>query len=236
MSDLITPKINSEWLELLHDEFQKKYFAEIKKFLLLEQERGHAVYPPGRLIFHAFDSSPLSATRVVIIGQDPYHNPGQAHGLAFSVPQGVRPPPSLLNIFKELKSDLGIEPPGQGNLEGWAQQGVLLINSALTVRANQAASHSKIGWSTFTNAAIRKLCEAKKEGLVFMLWGTHARSKRELIVGDHLILEAPHPSPLSARIGFFGCRHFSQCNHYLTARALPPIDWSDFEGRTKSAQ
>jgi len=228
MSETITPKLDPEWLELLREEFQKKYFAEIKRFLLQERERGYVVYPPGSLIFNAFDSSPLSATRVVIIGQDPYHNPGQAHGLSFSVPRGVRIPPSLLNIHKELERDLHIAPPNHGNLEGWAQQGVLLLNSALTVRAYKAASHSKIGWAHFTDAAIRKLCEVKQQGLVFMLWGTHARTKKELIVGDHLILEAPHPSPLSANLGFIGCGHFSKCNEYLIKRGGKPILWENF--------
>lgn len=213
------------WLNKLSSEFQKPYMKKIKSFLLNEKQAGKTIYPPGEQLFHAFKLTPFDKTRVVIIGQDPYHGPGQAHGLCFSVPYGVKPPPSLVNIFKELKQDAGCSIPDHGNLVHWANQGVLLINAILTVEANKAASHSKIGWNHFTDAAISAL-NSSKEGLVFLLWGKYAQSKEQLVDAEkHFILKAPHPSPFSADRGFFGCRHFSLTNEILTARGQEPIDW-----------
>lgn len=224
MNTKIEPKLHPEWLEQIHVEFQKDYFAQIKQFLLEEKTSGQNVYPPGPELFKALDLCPFSQVKVVILGQDPYHGPGQAHGLAFSVPQGIPQPPSLVNIFKEIQAELGFEIPKHGNLESWAKQGVLLLNTSLSVRAHQAASHSKIGWEHFTNAIIQSL--ASKKNIVFILWGNHARSKKALISAeDHLILEGPHPSPLSAHRGFFGCGHFKACNAYLESHGISPIDW-----------
>jgi len=218
-------RLESSWLHLLEDQFEQPYFKKIKEFLLNEKKTA-TVYPPSARIFAALDFCPISETKVIIIGQDPYHNPGQAHGLSFSVPFGVTPPPSLVNIFKELKDDLGVSIPSHGNLENWAKQGVLLLNASLTVRAHQAASHSEIGWQKFTDTIIERLSK-EKENLVFLLWGSHAIKKKSLVAPNrgHLILEAPHPSPLSSYRGFFGCKHFSKTNAFLASKGLPTIDW-----------
>lgn len=220
-------KLESSWLELLADQFEQPYFKKIKDFLLKEKAEKKVIYPPGHKIFAALDLCPVSNTKVVIIGQDPYHNPGQAHGLSFSVPYSIAPPPSLVNIFKELESDLGIPMPSHGNLENWAKQGVLLLNATLTVRAHSPTSHSDIGWQQFTDTIIARLSQ-KKKNLVFLLWGSYAIKKKNLITKtkEHLILEAPHPSPLSAYRGFFGCRHFSQTNTFLRSKNIPEIDWN----------
>src|SRR5574344_65350 len=218
-------RLESSWLTLLEDQFEQPYFKQIKEFLLNEKKSA-TVYPPSARIFAALDFCPISETKVIIIGQDPYHNPGQAHGLSFSVPYGVMPPPSLVNIFKELKDDLGVSIPSHGNLESWAKQGVLLLNASLTVRAHQAASHSEIGWQKFTDTIIERLSQ-NKENLVFLLWGSHAIKKKSLVAPNrgHLILEAPHPSPLSSYRGFFCCKHFSKTNAFLASKGLPTIDW-----------
>lgn len=217
-------KIESSWKEVLKDEFEKPYFQEIAAFLHKEKREGKTIYPPGPLIFNAFELTPFDKVRVVIIGQDPYHGAGQAHGLSFSVPDGIAIPPSLKNIYKEIESDLGIAPRQSGNLEHWAKQGVFLLNAILTVRVNQAASHSNIGWQKFTDAVISKISQQKK-GVVFLLWGNYAKGKRELICSDgNLILEAAHPSPL-ARGAFFGCKHFSKTNNFLIAQGQEPVVW-----------
>lgn len=217
-------KIESSWKEVLKDEFEKPYFQEIAAFLHKEKREGKTIYPPGPLIFYAFELTPFDKVRVVIIGQDPYHGAGQAHGLSFSVPDGIAIPPSLKNIYKEIESDLGIAPRQSGNLEHWAKQGVFLLNAILTVRANQAASHSNIGWQKFTDAVISKISQEKK-GVVFLLWGNYAKGKRELICSDgNLVLEAAHPSPL-ARGAFFGCKHFSKTNNFLIAQGQEPVVW-----------
>ena len=219
------PDIEDRWYEVLKQEFDSPYFADIKSFLI-EEKRQYVVYPPSPLIFNAFNLTPFDNVKVVILGQDPYHNVGQAHGLAFSVPDGIQKPPSLQNIFKELNQDLGITIPTTGNLEKWAKEGVLLLNASLTVRANMAASHAKIGWQRFTDAAIKALSD-KKQNLVFILWGNYAIAKENLIDHEkHLILKTVHPSPLSASRGFFGCHHFSQTNKYLVKHNITPIDWS----------
>ncbi|HUR11303.1 MAG TPA: uracil-DNA glycosylase [Flavitalea sp.] len=219
-------KIHESWKQALKSEFTKPYFLEIVTFLKLEKASGKIVFPPGSLIFNAFNSTPFSDVKVILLGQDPYHGPGQAHGLSFSVPDGIHPPPSLMNIFKEMHSDLGIPLPSSGNLQHWAQQGVLLLNATLTVRANEPNSHSKTGWPEFTNAAIRKLSDLRKN-LVFLLWGKYAQEKQSLIdETKHLVLKAAHPSPYSANNGFHGCRHFSKTNEYLVKHKLDPIDWS----------
>lgn len=221
----INPQIGDSWKEILMEEFAKPYFMQLKEFLIEEKSK-YEVYPPGKLIFNAFNLTPFESVRVVIIGQDPYHGKGQAHGLCFSVPDEVTPPPSLVNIFKEIKSDLGIPVPGHGNLGYWAKQGVLLINATLTVRCNQAGSHQKKGWEEFTNTVIGKLSE-KRAGLVFLLWGKFAQEKEVLIdTKKHYILKAAHPSPFSASNGFFGCRHFSKTNEILKRHGLDEIDWS----------
>lgn len=222
----INPQIESSWLEVLIEEFRQPYFIEIKKFLT-EDKKKYRVFPPGQLIFNAFNLTPFDKVKVVIIGQDPYHGYGQAHGLCFSVPKGVAKPPSLQNIFKELKEDLNINPPDHGDLSGWAKQGVFLLNAILTVRENTPESHRNIGWENFTNAAIKNLSD-KKEHLVFMLWGAYAQEKEKLIDNKkHLILKAAHPSPFSANRGFFGCHHFSKANQYLIANNIDPIKWED---------
>ena len=219
-------KIDPSWLEVLRPQFEAPYFAQLKKFLVAERSQ-YACYPPGSKIFNAFDSTPFDKVKVVILGQDPYHEPGQAMGLCFSVPNGVPVPPSLVNIIKEINSDLGTAiPPTCGDLSGWARQGVLLLNATLTVRAHQAGSHQRHGWEQFTDAAIHEL-SSRRHGLVFLLWGSFAISKAQFIdKGRHCILTAPHPSPLSAYRGFFGCKHFSQANAYLERQGLAPIDWT----------
>lgn len=220
----ITPIIHESWKEVLIDEFNKPYFADLKKFLVEEKTR-YAVYPPGNLIFNAFNETPFDKVKVVLLGQDPYHGRGQAHGLCFSVPQGIAAPPSLVNIFKEIQTDIGLPVPDHGNLEAWAKQGVLLLNATLTVRANQALSHQNKGWETFTDRVIQVLSE-KKNGLVFLLWGRNAKAKEAFIdTSKHYILKAAHPSPFSADSGFFGCKHFSKTNEILQKQSTAPIDW-----------
>ena len=217
-------RIEESWKSALADEFGKPYFASLVRFLHEEKASGKKIFPPGSQIFKAFELTPVSQVKVVILGQDPYHGLGQAHGLSFSVPDGIPAPPSLKNIFKEIETDLGICMSGYPNLEKWARQGVLLLNAVLTVRSGEAASHSKIGWQEFTDAVIKYISD-NCEGVVFMLWGNFARSKRDLIDHSrHHVLEAAHPSPL-ARGAFFGCRHFSQANAILSSRGLQPIDW-----------
>ncbi len=216
--------IEESWKKVLQPEFDKEYFAQTASFLKQEKKEGVKIYPPGSLIFNAFRLTPFDRVKVVILGQDPYHGHGQAHGLSFSVPDGIAMPPSLQNIYKEIESDLGAPVQRTGNLEKWAVQGVFLLNSVLTVRAGQPTSHSNIGWQSFTDAVIRTISE-QKEHVVFMLWGNYARSKRDLIDSSkHLILEAAHPSPL-ARGAFFGCRHFSKANTYLSSTGQEPIAW-----------
>ena len=217
-------KIEQSWKNALASEFEKPYFASLVRFLHEEKASGRKVFPPGSQIFRAFELTPVPEVKVVILGQDPYHGPGQAHGLSFSVPDGVPAPPSLKNIFKEIETDLGVTMSGYPNLENWARQGVLLLNAVLTVRCAEAASHSKIGWQEFTDAVIRYISD-NCEGVVFLLWGNFARTKSELIDHSrHCVLEAAHPSPL-ARGAFFGCRHFSKANAYLTNIGRTPIDW-----------
>lgn len=217
-------RIEKSWGEALSAEWDKEYFRELARKLHEEKDRGIVIYPPGSKIFRAFDLCPLDTVKVVILGQDPYHGAGQAMGLSFSVPEGIAAPPSLKNIFKEIESDLGLRMSGSPDLEPWARQGVLLLNSVLTVRAGVAASHAGLGWQNFTDAVI-KLISERCEGVVFMLWGNYARSKAGLIdSGRHLVLQAAHPSPL-ARGAFFGCRHFSQANAYLIRTGRSPIDW-----------
>ena len=222
----IKPQIDDSWAELLQTEFRDSYFSDLKAFLLKERSE-HTVFPPGPLIFSAFDRTPVQRVKAVILGQDPYHGKGQAHGLCFSVSDGVRHPPSLQNIFKELKDDLGIPIPNSGNLGKWADNGVLLLNATLTVREKEPGSHQGRGWERFTDAAMARLSE-KRTGLVFLLWGSFAQQKEALIAKDrdHLILKAPHPSPFSAHKGFFGCRHFSRTNAFLSEHGEGPIDWS----------
>lgn len=217
-------KIENGWKAELSEEFNKEYFIKITELLKREISSNRVIYPKGPLIFNAFDSTPFDKVKVVILGQDPYHGPGQAHGLSFSVPDGIKFPPSLVNIFKELYTDLGIEPPGSGCLNRWASQGVFLLNAVLTVRAGEAASHSKIGWTEFTDAVIKKISD-KKSGVVFLLWGNFAKGKRDLIDSSkHFILEAAHPSPLAGG-AFFGCRHFSKTNEILRSIGKEPINW-----------
>ena len=217
-------KIESSWKNLLNDEFEKEYFIELTEFVKQEYQVNR-IYPPGSQIFNAFDHCKLDDLKVVILGQDPYHGANQAHGLCFSVNEGIPMPPSLLNIFKEIKSDLGKPIPPHGNLTRWANQGVLLLNATLTVRAGLAGSHQKKGWEIFTDAVIQKISNHKSQ-VVFMLWGSYAQQKQALIKETiHCVLKAPHPSPLSAHRGFFGCKHFSKANEYLTSKGLPIINW-----------
>ena len=217
-------KIEQTWKNALAGEFEKPYFSSLVRFLREEKAAGVRIFPPGSQIFRAFELTPVPQVKVVILGQDPYHGSGQAHGLSFSVPEGVPAPPSLKNIFKEIETDLGVRMSGYPNLENWARQGVLLLNAVLTVRCAEAASHSKIGWQEFTDAVIRYISD-HCEGVVFMLWGNFARTKSELIDHSrHCVLEAAHPSPL-ARGAFFGCRHFSKANEYLAATGRTKIDW-----------
>lgn len=217
-------KIEESWRQVLEGEFEKEYFLRLSNIIKKEVSDNIIIYPKGKQIFNAFNSTPFNKVKVVIIGQDPYHSEGQAHGLSFSVPDGVTPPPSLINIFKEIKNDLGIEPPKSGSLERWAQQGVFLLNAVLTVRAGAPASHSTIGWITFTDAVIKTISD-KKNGVIFLLWGNFAKSKKELIdTNKHYVLEAAHPSPL-ARGAFFGCKHFSKTNQILISEGITPIQW-----------
>jgi len=219
-------KLEPGWRERLRGEFEQPYMGELKRFLVAERERGRRIFPRGSEWFRALDLTPLERVRVVILGQDPYHGEGQAHGLCFSVEPGVPPPPSLINIFKELDSDLGIEPARHGLLDHWARQGVLLLNSVLTVQMGQAASHRDRGWERFTDAVIR-LVNAREQPVVFMLWGSYAQKKASFVdTSRHLVLKAPHPSPLSAHSGFLGCKHFSKANAFLESRGLAPIDWA----------
>lgn len=217
-------KIEPSWKEVLKDEFEKSYFQNLAEFVKNEY-KSNTVFPPGKQIFSAFNHTPFDEVKVVIIGQDPYHGAGQAHGLSFSVPEGIPQPPSLKNIFKELESDLGIIPAQNGNLERWAKQGVLLLNATLTVRASQAGSHQNRGWEEFTDAAIRKLSE-EKEHLVFILWGAYAQKKGSMIdTTKHFIIRSPHPSPFSAYNGFFGSKPFSKANSYLKSVGKKEISW-----------
>lgn len=217
-------KIEDTWKEKLKEEFGKEYFIKLTEFVR-EEYKSAAVYPPASLIFNSFNLCPFENTKAVIIGQDPYHGPGQAHGLCFSVKEGVAFPPSLINIFKEIEMDLGIKRPSSGNLERWARQGVLMLNATLTVRAHMAGSHQKKGWEQFTDAVISAL-NSGKQNLVFFLWGAYAQKKGETIDRSrHLVLESVHPSPLSASRGFFGNHHFSKCNEYLNMNGITPVDW-----------
>jgi|SRR5215831_2552588 len=219
-------KIDTGWKEVLQSEFCKSYFTEIVNFLKVEKAQGKIIYPPGSLIFNAFNTTPFDKVKVVLLGQDPYHGLGQAHGLCFSVPDGIQFPPSLQNIYKELHDDIGMPIPKSGNLTHWAQQGVFLLNASLTVRAGDPMSHSKIGWAIFTDAVIQ-IISSQKRNVVFLLWGRFAQEKQILIdANKHHILKAAHPSPLSASNGFFGCRHFSKTNNFLVKDGLDPIDWS----------
>ncbi|HEY0261425.1 MAG TPA: uracil-DNA glycosylase [Chitinophagales bacterium] len=220
-------QIEESWKQVLAPEFEKEYFQNIKQFILSEKAKGKTIYPPGSLIFNAFDRIPFDKLKVVILGQDPYHGAGQAHGLSFSVPLGVAPPPSLKNIYKELQTDIpNFQIPNNGNLEKWASQGIFLLNAFLTVNASEPASHQNAGWEHFTDAVIKMLSD-KREHLVFLLWGNFAQKKAALIdEKKHLILKAAHPSPFSAHSGFFGCKHFSKTNAYLAQNGITPIDWS----------
>lgn len=219
-------QLSAAWLEHLQAEFTEPYMQELKDFLRQQKREGKVIYPAGAEYFGALDHTPLDQIKAVILGQDPYHGPGQAHGLCFSVPVGVKPPPSLANIFKEISSDLGLAGATHGCLHHWADQGVLLLNSVLTVERGRAASHQGMGWETFTDRIIHTVNE-QREGVVFMLWGAYAQRKGAFIDRDkHLVLQAPHPSPLSAHRGFLGCRHFSQANAYLQSQGGQPIDWS----------
>ena len=219
-------QIHPSWKNVLKEEFTKLYFQQIVTFLKTEKSLGKMIYPPGPLIFNAFNQTPFDKVKVVLLGQDPYHGAGQAHGLSFSVPNGVKPPPSLVNIFKEIHNDIGIEMPvAYGNLTSWANQGILLLNAALTVRAGEPFSHAKYGWAEFTDAVIKKVSDEKKQ-IVFLLWGKFAQEKQSLIdETKHHVLKAAHPSPFSADKGFFGCKHFSKTNELLMQSGDNPIDW-----------
>ncbi|HQQ62567.1 MAG TPA: uracil-DNA glycosylase [Pseudomonadales bacterium] len=218
-------KLDPEWLDLLRDEFDAPYMQDLRAFLAAEKQRGKIIYPPGALWFNALNHTPFSKVKVVILGQDPYHGPHQAHGLCFSVLEGVAPPPSLVNIFAEIKRDLGIAPPAHGNLTAWADQGVLLLNAVLTVEQAKAGSHQGKGWERFTDRIV-ELLNAQREHLVFLLWGSYAQKKGALIDRKkHLVLASPHPSPLSAYRGFIGNGHFSSANAYLQKQGQDPIDW-----------
>ena len=221
----MTVQMDQSWLDVLADEFKKPYIDELRNFLRLEQQSS-LVFPPNNLIFNAYNTTPFDQTKVVIIGQDPYHNPGQAHGLSFSVPKSTKIPPSLRNIYKELTDDLGITPPAHGDLTEWAQRGVLLLNTVLTVRAHSPTSHQNQGWEQLTTRSIQELNQ-RRQNVVFVLWGSRARSKQKLIdQRKHLIITSAHPSPLSAYRGFFGSKPFSKCNNYLNRNGKPEIDWS----------
>jgi uracil-DNA glycosylase len=219
-------KIEESWKKVLKNEFSKPHFLEAVTFLKTEKALGKTIFPPGSLLFNAFNTTPFDKVKVVLLGQDPYHGKGQAHGLSFSVPDGVRPPPSLVNIFKEINTDIGAPIPQTGNLTHWAQQGVLLLNSCLSVREGEPLSHSRIGWIPFTDHVIATV-SSSKEHIVFLLWGKYAQEKQALIdETKHLVLKAAHPSPFSANNGFLGCRHFSKTNEYLAKNGIDPIDWS----------
>jgi uracil-DNA glycosylase len=221
----VSPVIHESWKEPLNAEFEKSYFAQLKQFLIEEREK-HTIYPPGKLIFSAFNHTHFNNVKVVILGQDPYHGAGQANGLCFSVSDGIKMPPSLVNIFKEINNDLGYPIPATGNLERWADQGVLLLNAILTVRANEPGSHQGKGWEAFTDSVIHSISEEKK-GVVFLLWGKYAQAKEKLIdISKHHVLKAPHPSPFSVHTGFYGCKHFSKANQLLNKQAKKEIDWS----------
>ena len=221
----VRPQIEESWKNALEPEFQAPYFSQLKAFLVQDRQQ-YTVYPPGKFIFNAFNLTPLSDVKVVILGQDPYHGPGQAHGLCFSVQDGIALPPSLRNIYKELNTDLGLPIATNGNLEQWAKQGVLLLNATLTVRARQAGSHQKRGWEQFTDAAIKAVSD-NRSGVVFILWGRFAQNKEYLIdQSKHHVLKSAHPSPFSADRGFFGCRHFSRANALLQQQGIAPVDWS----------
>lgn len=224
MSDQI--QLESSWKAVLNNEFNQDYFKQIKQFILQEKAKGKEVFPPGKLMFNAFNLTPFNQVKVVIIGQDPYHGLGQAHGLSFSVPTGIKTPPSLQNIYKEIESDLGLSIPNHGNLESWAKRGVLMLNAVLSVNSGEPASHKAAGWENFTNAVIYYLSQ-QRSNLVFMLWGRFAQEKELLIdAHKHLILKAAHPSPFSAYQGFMGCKHFSKANEFLKLKGIEPIDWS----------
>lgn len=226
----VDPQIHPSWKEALKEEFGKEYFFKLKQFLVEEKKKGNIIYPPGPMIFNAFNLTPLENVKVVILGQDPYHGAGQAHGLSFSVQKGIKSPPSLKNIYKELKDDLGIEPPLHGDLTHWAKQGVFLLNAILTVKANAPASHQKKGWEDFTNAVIKTVSD-QKEGVVFILWGAYAHSKETLIdTQKHCIIKSPHPSPFSADRGFFGSKPFSRANNYLRSIGKEEIKWGEASG------
>jgi len=221
-----TIQLEASWLSQLQAQFDQPYMHKLKEFLLTRKQHRAVIYPPGSQIFNALNSTPFQQVRVVILGQDPYHGPGQAHGLCFSVLPGVRTPPSLANIYREIQSDIGIAPPSHGNLQSWADQGVLLLNAVLTVESGQAGSHQGKGWEEFTDAVVQSLTDGR-EGLVFMLWGSYAQKKGAVIDRrKHLVLKAPHPSPLSAYRGFLGCKHFSRANDYLQQHQQSPIDWT----------
>ncbi len=218
-------KIESSWRKALSSEFDKDYFQKLANFVRQEYLSNKTIYPPPKFLFHAFNMTPFDQVKVVILGQDPYHGPKQAHGLCFSVQKGVKIPPSLVNIYKEIENDLGIPRPDTGNLDHWAKQGVLMLNATLTVEARKAGSHQKKGWEEFTDAVIKVLSD-KKNNLVFFLWGAYAQKKGSIVDSNkHLILKAPHPSPLSAHRGFLGCGHFSKCNHYLIKHNISEINW-----------
>jgi uracil-DNA glycosylase len=218
-------KIEPGWKEILKEEFTKPYFRQIVHHIKTEKSQQKVIYPAGKNIFSAFDTTPFDKVKVVILGQDPYHGINQAHGLCFSVQTGIDPPPSLVNIYKELHDDIGTPIPTHGNLTHWAQQGVFLLNASLTVRSGEPMSHSRIGWSEFTNTVIKKISDLK-DHVVFILWGKFAQEKRSLIDETrHLVLKSAHPSPLSANAGFFGCRHFSKTNEYLVKHGIDPVDW-----------
>jgi uracil-DNA glycosylase len=221
----VNPQLEPSWLEVLNTNFQNESFLNLKNFLIHQKKSGVEIYPPGPEIFNAFNHTPLHQVKVVILGQDPYHGTGEAHGLSFSVKDGVAIPPSLQNIYKEINRDLGIDIPQSGNLTRWANQGVLLLNAILTVEKDRAASHRNMGWEEFTDAAIQAV-NHQSNSVVFMLWGSFARSKSMLIDSNkHLVLEAPHPSPLSAYRGFMGCGHFSKANDFLKSKNIQPIQW-----------
>ncbi|MEE4296539.1 MAG: uracil-DNA glycosylase [Wenzhouxiangella sp.] len=219
-------KLDAEWLSVLENEFEQDYMRELKTFLLSRKQAGATVYPPGDQIFNALNSTPLSKVKAVILGQDPYHGPGQAHGLCFSVQKGVPAPPSLVNIFRELESDIGMAPPSHGCLQSWAEQGVLLLNAVLTVERGQAGAHQGKGWERFTDAVVAAV-NLHCRHVVFLLWGSQAQRKGAGIDSNrHKVLKAPHPSPLSAHRGFLGCQHFSQANAWLESKGQTPIDWA----------